>query len=265
MRAKTTEIFITLIHEALHCWPNAFDEVSYLKDKHRHNFHIRMHKRVIHDDRDVEFIWWKHQVQKYLKTLPYDLGSTSCEMLAADLFDRFGCSQVEVSEDGELGAIVKEDTSRSAKLAWLAGIIDGEGSIGINRRKSTTEHGYAYAATVTIGNTDKNMIDNVASIYEEMGIRACPTISKFRLPSWKQMNNIYVSRREEILKLLETIHPYLVTKKERAFLAIEWCKRRLDNERLQPNHNQIQFSEIDDQVWDEMKSLNRRGSPEIGV
>lgn len=104
-----TEVYCTVLFEATHNWPECpFEEVSYLRDLHRHIFHIKAYKKVNHDDRDVEFIMLKHSIQLYLRTTypGKTIGAKSCEMLARELIEEFGLSKCEVSEDNENGAIV---------------------------------------------------------------------------------------------------------------------------------------------------------------
>lgn len=256
----TTDIFINLVHEGVHCWPDCpIEEVSYLRHPHRHNFHIHMRKRVFHDDRDVEFIWWKHRVQEYLATLPYDLGRMSCEMFARDLYNRFGCTYVSVSEDGEAGAVVEQNVGLKTRLSWLAGIIDGEGSIIINRRSTKYKNGFVYACCVFVGNTDKRMIDLVSSVLGEIGVKACPTIYQSKTKCWNVMYNITVSKRSEIVRLLQHIYPYLITKRDRANLMLRWCNSRLEQEKKSPNHRDMVWTTEDEEVFLKMKELNKRG------
>ena len=109
------EVFCTLQVEGTHSWPGCpYEEVAYLRDEHRHMFHIKAYKSVIHSDRDVEFIMLKHEIQIYLHTMYYwaknkihRFGAKSCEMIAQELIDNFELSRCEVSEDGENGAIVE--------------------------------------------------------------------------------------------------------------------------------------------------------------
>lgn len=114
---RTTEVYCTLQIEGTHNWPTCpFDEVDYLRFPHRHVFHIKAHKQVFHDDRDIEFIMLKHDIEAHLKTHFYNhtkrlcvFGPMSCEMIAEQLMDRFGLSRCEVSEDNENGAIVRNE------------------------------------------------------------------------------------------------------------------------------------------------------------
>lgn len=109
-----SEVYCTLKVEGIHNWPGCpFDEVAYLRDPHRHMFHIKAFTRVNHDDRDVEFIVLKHAIRDYLEDAYWDEGSKccyfgamSCEMIARELIEEFDLSSCEVSEDGENGAIL---------------------------------------------------------------------------------------------------------------------------------------------------------------
>ena len=114
IRTVKTEVFCSLQFEGLHHWPECpFDEVAYLRDLHRHVFYIKAYKVVNHDDRDVEFILLKHQVQKHIFEKYYDFhtkthrfGAMSCEMIGRELINKFELSRVEISEDNENGAVV---------------------------------------------------------------------------------------------------------------------------------------------------------------
>jgi hypothetical protein len=93
--------------ERLHAWPSCpHEEVAYLRSSHRHVFHITAKKKVEGHDREIEFIMLKHQIEAFVKELPFNLGSASCEDLASLLVGKFQLHSCEVSEDGENGAEV---------------------------------------------------------------------------------------------------------------------------------------------------------------
>lgn len=107
-----TQVYCTVHIEGIHRWKDCpLEEVAYLRDPHRHMFHIKAFVPVLHDDRDVEFIMLKHKITEYLitrywsdeyKCLFFD--SMSCEMIARELIDAFDLTVCEVSEDGENGS-----------------------------------------------------------------------------------------------------------------------------------------------------------------
>ena len=109
----TRAIIITLRMEGIHQWSNCpIEEVKFLRDPHRHMFHIKAWKEVTHNDRDVEIIKLKRDVQHWLwekygdgrGTLQF--GNRSCEAIAEELIHQFDLFQCEVLEDGENGAVL---------------------------------------------------------------------------------------------------------------------------------------------------------------
>ncbi len=114
---KGTYVYCQTRVIGFHKWVNAPEEVKFLRDRHRHEFHIKVTVYVKHDDRDVEFITLKLAVDEYMRPLNprqlfMDFQGKSCEMIATDLKDaleqinNYHVHSIEVSEDGENGAIV---------------------------------------------------------------------------------------------------------------------------------------------------------------
>lgn len=107
-------VFCSLSIDGIHRWEECpIEEVKFLRDDHRHKFHIKAYKPVTHSDRDVEFIWLLHEITDYLRNRYWDeqkrshyFGKMSCEMIAEELIRQFDLCQCECSEDLENGAIV---------------------------------------------------------------------------------------------------------------------------------------------------------------
>jgi hypothetical protein len=111
MNPPRVTVWITTQFAALHHWPKAPDAVKFLRTPHRHLFKIRVGFRVMHNDRDVEFFIAKRLVEAYVRE-QFDNTTTtySCEQFAMDIlghFDMMNCCSVEVSEDGENGALIE--------------------------------------------------------------------------------------------------------------------------------------------------------------
>lgn len=105
-----TRVFCTTQFEGFHSWPDAPENVSYLRDRHRHIFHVRAETIVDHNDRQIEFITLKKEVDAVIKLLKEttDVRNWSCEHWASAILAAFcGLTRVEVSEDGENGAYVE--------------------------------------------------------------------------------------------------------------------------------------------------------------
>ena len=121
-------IWVTFQKEGIHRYPQAATDpklatgdwldVSFLATPHRHMFHFRVEMEVFHDDRDVEFIQLKRILESWLSDGTLSLDYKSCEMMADDLYLQIAGRYpgrsvwIEVSEDGENGALIKYETHR---------------------------------------------------------------------------------------------------------------------------------------------------------
>jgi len=112
---KNRSIFVTFQKEGIHRYPAAGEDpkladVSFLANPHRHIFHFRVDIDVFHNDRDIEFILFKRELEALYSAATLQVDYKSCEMLAEDLIDYISKKypsrkiSVEVSEDGENGA-----------------------------------------------------------------------------------------------------------------------------------------------------------------
>jgi len=103
-------IFVQFQKEGIHRYPDAPDGVEFLKHPHRHMFHFRASIEVFHNDRDIEFILFKRELENLYKEATLQVDYKSCEMLAEDLIEYISKTYpgrnilIEVSEDGENGA-----------------------------------------------------------------------------------------------------------------------------------------------------------------
>lgn len=107
-------IFVRFTEEGFHCWPQAPEHRAYLRERHRHLFHVDVETRVLHDEREIEFHDLLSEARALFRgRLIYgDETGASCETMAralaqelAALHDRM--VTVTVSEDGECGARVQ--------------------------------------------------------------------------------------------------------------------------------------------------------------
>ena len=102
--------------------------------------------------------------------------------------------------------------SREVDLAWLAGILDGEGALAADL-KMTAGRNYL-CPKIRIFNTDVRMVQKCARIYVEMGIVFFYTINNKKKMGWKNQIGICVTSQGSCLKLLEAVKPYLANKQE---------------------------------------------------
>ena len=122
------KIWVTFQKEGIHKYPAAATDpalatgdeydVSFLGYPHRHIFHFRVWIDVLHNDRDIEFIQFKRWLESLYKGdgSVLSLDYKSCEMMADDLYQQVAqrypdrAVWIEVSEDGENGALIKYET-----------------------------------------------------------------------------------------------------------------------------------------------------------
>jgi len=120
--AADRKIWVTFRKEGIHKYPAALTEpdladVSFLGYPHRHIFHFRVWMDVFHNDRDVEFIQFKRWVE-HLYEGHLQLDYKSCEMICDDLYLQIAQKYpnravwIEVSEDGENGALIQYELTK---------------------------------------------------------------------------------------------------------------------------------------------------------
>lgn len=110
------EIIVNTRFTAFHRWKDAPSKYAYLQSLHRHEFHVKLWKRVSHSDREIEFIDLKNQITDYVNTMAANSKQVlewSCEQWALDLFIKFDAIRVEVYEDGENGGAIELEDERS--------------------------------------------------------------------------------------------------------------------------------------------------------
>ena len=119
-RKDRTIVKVKTTYEGVHCYPGAPDEVAYLRDLHRHIFHVEVAMQVWSDDREIEFIMLKHKINKWFQLQAnnvgvWNMGTLSCEQVVKRLFEYLESKydltdryvSITVSEDNENGACVE--------------------------------------------------------------------------------------------------------------------------------------------------------------
>ena len=128
MQHAQKKIWVTFQKEGMHRYPAAATDpalatgdeydVSFLANPHRHIFHFRVWIDVVHNDRDIEFIQFKRWLENLYRDNTLQLDYKSCEMMADDLYIQIASRYpnravwIEVSEDGENGALIKYELTK---------------------------------------------------------------------------------------------------------------------------------------------------------
>ena len=109
----------------------------------------------------------------------------------------------------------------NTELAWLGGIIDGEGNLYINSKKSKINNARYLDVKVRISGTDMRMIKKISEIYVGLNLRFHFACVNWNHEGWKKAISINTTSQGSCLKLLETVYPYLVNKKDVAETIIK--------------------------------------------
>jgi hypothetical protein len=153
-------------------------------------------------------------------------------------------------------------------LAYLAGIIDGEGTISFQKNHHVKcWRGWQINPRVGISNTSVPMINYLKNFFEKIKIAySCSAKQENRK---KTAYVLQVSRHSHILRLLDLVTPFLIAKKKQASLLKEWIdiqnKRHNSMYTRSSETGQItgarrqNYTERQMDIYEEVKELNYRG------
>jgi len=114
--------------------------------------------------------------------------------------------------------------SPHAAKAWLAGFMDGDGSIGVYKMKQPeAKGGYSYSARAKATNNDRLSIDRVEKILEDNDISYSENHQTY---NGRNALNVVIAAKESMRKFLEMIKDLLVGKKPQAELALRFLRAR---------------------------------------
>ena len=107
------------------------------------------------------------------------------------------------------------------QAAWLAAIVDGEGTIGVWReRRPGNTSGFRYRAVIQVFNTHLALVETVSSL-----VAGWHCVKRKEPPQshHKTCYRVEVNRRA-VRAVLERIAPFLIVKKNQADLVIRFCQ-----------------------------------------
>lgn len=141
--------------------------------------------------------------------------------------------------------ITKIPTWNAIETAYIAGIIDGEGCIGIYCKK------HSFFVQITIANTNKELI---IWLENKLHTNAYKMLNDKRLKN-KQSFSVTVDRMRAF-EILQRIKPYVIVKQKQVKLAIEFKE-------WQNTHTSHFYTDEDKQIFqsfvNQSRILNRKG------
>lgn len=105
-----------------------------------------------------------------------------------------------------------------AECSYLAGIVDGEGSIYIGAFSSNPKTGTPhYQTNIEVNNTDKNLIDWLVMVFGGKSITYTPkqTPKNSRRPIFR-----WIASGDRVTHICEIMMPYLIIKKRQAEIML---------------------------------------------
>ncbi len=138
---------------------------------------------------------------------------------------------------------------KKTDLAYAAGIIDGEGWIGIGRKGGKRLDSYC---RVTVGNTNEWLVK-----WLQVTFGGTISISNRNPAKWKRQ--YYWNLNEhETLDFLKVIYPYLRIKRPQAEIAIQFLENRFKNGLIRSTISEKELA-VEEATRIVMSSLNKKG------
>ena len=154
--------------------------------------------------------------------------------------------------------IIDDQQTRPQELGWLAGIIDGEGYIGLRDCKN---HKYIwFRPEIMIINTDPAIIKKTQRIMRKLGVNPYIRTGHNGKKKAKMYYKVQTKNLTKSLLLLKPLLPYLTGNKEqRAKYIIEFCESRLNRCKQGINKNKKPYTDRELKLVQLCQSLQTRG------
>jgi hypothetical protein len=131
-----------------------------------------------------------------------------------------------------------------ADLGWLAGIIDGEGHIGLSHGGgSATPH-----LRVSFTNGSESILEKARGIYRGAGIRW----HEHREP--RGTTNVSVTQADALM-LHVLLRPHLVRQVEQFDAAVSFLRRRYDEGRIR-----VRWTDVERAEWEQLRLRFHKGA-----
>lgn len=144
-----------------------------------------------------------------------------------------------------------------ADLAWLAGIVDGEGCFSVKRpivRKSYQPgKRTSYQLWLVICNTSEPMMRRVKAIYDALGVTGAKPRRVWKgkkATRWQHW--LEVAQKHELLRVTQAILPHLTAKRDEARIVVWFLNRACAAKSYKP-------TSLDRLAMESMAAIKRNG------
>lgn len=151
--------------------------------------------------------------------------------------------------------LLRKMSLNKEKLSYIAGLIDGEGYIGMskhseNRRNKQT---YYYQISIKVGMTNKL---GPELLYKAFGGYLYHETRKAPKKNVWQWN---LCGQKNVLPVLHKLLPYLIVKKKQAEKLIEYCESRNYKNGQKVKWGETSYSVKENQIYTDIRMLNQKG------
>jgi hypothetical protein len=141
---------------------------------------------------------------------------------------------------------------KKTQIAYLAGLFDGEGYVGIVKKHPKARHNPSHVLQVEISNTHKPTIDFVNRRFSGCVYKFKPTMRTRKICwDWRGTNR-------NAIKFLETVLPYLRIKRSQAILGLRFQKEK--NSAHRNGGLSIKTLQYRDKIMKRMQTLKKYGA-----
>lgn len=156
------------------------------------------------------------------------------------------------------------------ELAYMAGLFDGEGTIGIFKVQFKSKPSRTFRPIIQFVNTDLRLVNLFRGIADRLG---CTYYihADHKNHRLKKCYTVQITRLSMQKVWLETFIPFLVGKREQAELQLAFVTRRIElnannasvkdrQGKLIKGFGHAKHDEIDEQFYEKVRGLNRGSS-----
>jgi hypothetical protein len=141
--------------------------------------------------------------------------------------------KAQSANEAKMREIKTMDNQQETGIAWLAGILDGEGYVSIcmnqHKGRANGQKKIQYSPRVSIGSTSQEIIEKCILVLKS--IEVGHLVKDRELKSGKLFSSVIVVGALRVKKLIPFVLPYLTLKKANATRMLEFIDSRLSKER----------------------------------
>jgi len=145
--------------------------------------------------------------------------------------------------------------------AWLAGVIDGEGSISLSKVFDRAyRRGFFYRPQLLVSNSNRLFLIRIAEIVGEGTVHRAKKGGSGAKTRWE-----YVASAGVLRAILPQIIPYLIVKREHALKMLEYFEFIDVHPLWGVKHVDPSYYEMLDSLYLKLKTINRNGKPQSNI